>query len=92
MVMLELANFPLNGNIGMRTTTEDPFWAFLAGQGRNIARLVLSFKIGVKFGKGDLREASKAKLLEVVLELKVLRMENNGYNMMCWRVVMDGEG
>ena len=36
--------------------------------------------VRVKVGKGDLREASKAKLLEVGLELKVLRMENNAVN------------
>jgi hypothetical protein len=33
--------------------------------------------VRVKVGKGDLREASKAKLLEVGLELKVLRMDQN---------------
>jgi len=34
----------------------------------------------LKGGGGGLREASKEKLLEVRLELKVLRMENNGWN------------
>jgi len=92
MVMLELANTPLNGNGGMRATTEDPLWAFLAGPGRDLARLVLYFKLGVKVGKGNLGEASKAKLLEVGLELKMLRMENNRWNMGHRGVVVDEEG
>ena len=93
MGMLELANSPLNGNVGMQATIEDPIWAFLAGPGRDFAKLVLSFNLGVKVGKGGLREASKAKLLEVGLELKVLRMENNGLggNMGHWGVIVDDE-
>jgi len=73
MVMLELANTPLDGNVEMRSTTEDPLWAFLLGPGRDMAKLIVSFELGVKVGKGDLREASKEKLLEVGLELKVLK-------------------
>ena len=92
MVMLELANTPLNGNVGMRASTEDPIWDFVAGPGRDMANLILFFKLGVKVGKGDLREASKAKLLEVGLELKVLRMEDNRNNMRHWRAVVDSEG
>jgi len=72
MVMLELANTPLDGNTGMRASTEDPMRAFVAGPGRNMAKLNLSFKLGVKVGKGDLREVSKEELLEVGLELKAL--------------------
>jgi len=71
--MLELANTPLDGYVEMRATTEDPLWAFLLGTGRDLAKPVLSFKLGVKVGKGDLRKTSKAKLLEVGLELKVLK-------------------
>ena len=66
--MLELANTPLDGNDengGIRATTEDPLWAFIAGPASNLARLVLSFKLGVKVGRDDLRETSKAKLLEL---------------------------
>jgi len=109
MVILELANTLLRGNVvltcmirlcntpitcsRMRATTDDPVWAFLAGPGRDLAKLVLSFKLGVKVGKGDLREASKEKLLEVGFELKVLRMENNGYcNAIHWGVIVDGVG
>ena len=55
MVMLELANTPLNGNVGMRSSTEDPIWDFVAGPGRDMANLILFFKLGVKVGKGDLR-------------------------------------
>jgi len=52
-----------------------------------MAKLILSFKLGVKVGKGDLREAKKAKLFEVG------RMEHNGLgNMQHWRVVVDEEG
>ena len=89
MGMLELANTPLNGNVGMRATTEDPIWAFVARQGRDMAKLILSFACGVMVGKGDL---SKAKLLEVGLELKALSMENNGENMRHWRAIVDDGG
>ena len=72
--------------------TEDPTWAFVVGPGRDMAKLIVSFKLGVKVGKGDLREASKEKLLEVGLELKVLRMENNGCaNMRHWGTIVDNE-
>jgi len=78
----------------MRATTEDPIWAFVAGLGRDMAKLVLSFACEVKVGKGHLREASKAKLSEVGLELKVLRIENNcwGGNVEHWGVIVDDEG
>jgi hypothetical protein len=36
-----------------------------------------------------LREASKEKLLEVGLELKVLRMDSNEHNMVHWEMVVD---
>jgi len=94
--MFELANTPLPGNIGMRASTEDPIWVFVAGPGRDKANLILPFKLGVKIVNGDSREASKAKLLEVGLELglelKAIRMENNRWNMGHWGVVVDEEG
>jgi len=79
MAMLELANTPLNGNKEMRVSVRkerDSFMylndriimTFLVGHGRDMAELILSFKLGVKVEKGDLREANKAKLLEVALE------------------------
>ena len=47
----------------------------------------------MKDGKGDFREASKAKLLELRLELEVLRMENNRWSTMeVFGVVVDKEG
>jgi hypothetical protein len=51
MGIFELANTPLNGNVGMWATTDDPQWAFLAGPGRDLAKLILSFKLGAKVGK-----------------------------------------
>jgi len=39
-----------------------------------------------------LREASKEKLLEVGLELKVLRMDSNEHNMVHWEMVVDEKG
>lgn len=80
MGMFKLANTLLCWNLGMRAMTKDPIWAFLERRGRNLATLGLSFKLGVKVGKGELREAQKAKLLEAGLELKVLRMEDNKNN------------
>ena len=59
---------------------------------RDLTKLVLSFKYGVKVRKDEFREASKAKLLEVGLELKVLRAENSEHNMKHWRVIVDTEG
>ena len=43
-------------------------------------------------GKGDFREASKAKLLKVGLELKMLRMDSNENNTRHWGVVVDDKG
>jgi len=90
-IMLELANTPFFGNIGMRALIEDPTWAFVTGPGRDMAKFILSFACRVKVGKGDLRKESKAKLLEVGLELKVLRMEADGHHMEHWGLgVCDG--
>jgi len=92
MVMIKLCNTPITRS-RMRASTNDPLWAFMARSGRDLAKHILSFRLGVKVGKGDLREASKEKLLEVGLELKVLRMENNGWsNMGCYGAVVDEEG
>ena len=76
----------------MRASTEDSMWAFVAGPRRDMAKLILSLACGVKVGKGDLREASKEKLLEVGLELRVLRADSNKYNMRHWGVIVDKEG
>jgi len=71
MSLLQLANTPLNGNfVGMRATTDDPLWEFLAGRGRDISELESSFKFGAKRGEGDLRGASKKKLLKLGLEVR----------------------
>jgi len=56
-----------------------------------MAKLILSFTCGMKVGKGDLRELSNVKLLEVGLVLKVLRMENNYRKMEHWRIVVNEE-
>jgi len=62
------------------------------GPGRDLAEHVLSYIFGEKRGKGDLRDATQAKLLEVALELKVLRKENNRDNYTFWGVMVDKEG
>ena len=92
MGMLESANTPLRGNEGMRASTEDPIWAFVAETRRDIAKIILSFACWAKMGKSDLREASISKLLEVALELKVLRMDVNDYNVGFWGVIIDNQG
>ena len=89
--MIRLCKTPITCS-RMRASTDDPLWAFVAGPRRDVAKLIISFKLGVKVGKGDLREASKAKLLKVGLELKELKMENNGSNMVIWGLIVDGEG
>ena len=57
------------------------------------ARHCEAYSLSHALGDGwedDLREASKAKLLEVGLELNVLRVENNGFgNMQHWHIVVD---
>jgi len=79
--------------IGMRASTDDAHWAFLLGRGRDLAEIVFAFKFVEKRENGDLREARKAKLLEVGLELKVLRLENNGWdNLGHWGVIVDDQG
>jgi len=78
--MLELCN---RGSL--RAPTDDPLWAFLEGQASEITELISPFAYGIKVGKGDLRRASKEKLLEVGLELKALRMAfNNKNNFGAW--------
>jgi hypothetical protein len=47
---------------------------------------------GRRGGEGDLRSATKAELLTVGLELKVLREENNEWNQRCWGVKVDEDG
>ena len=51
MGMLELPNTPLCGNVRMRASTEDPIWVFVAGSGRDIAKLILSHTLWVMVGK-----------------------------------------
>jgi len=80
-------------DLPMRASTAVRVMNFLISAGDDITRHILSFSFGVKVGKGDLRELSKEKLLEVGLETKVLRMENNGWgNKQFWGVAVDGEG
>ena len=61
MVLLEFCNCH-DSSGSLRTSTEDPLVAFIAGCGRDLAGLVLPFKFGEKGWKGGLREASKEKL------------------------------
>jgi len=89
MCMLELCNGQdISGS--MRLSMDDPFLAFFGGCERDLSNFVLFFKFGAKRGKGDLRKASKTKLLEVGLELKALRSENNTWmNPEYWGVTVD---
>ena len=84
IVLLKLASPPPpDSTIPPRATTSDPIMEFLAEKGcgeKGFAHHLLSFCpqfCGEKRGKGDLRGATKAELLAVGLELKVLRKENN---------------
>ena len=88
--MIRLCNTPITCS-RMRASTDDLIWAFVAGPGRDMAELILSFTLGVKVGKGVLREASKEKLLEVGLELRAIRMDSNDYNAGFWGAVVDDE-
>lgn len=90
MCMFELCNCrDISGSIS--ASTDDPIWAFIVGLGDDITELVFSFKFRAKRGKGDLRGASKAKLLEVVLEMG-LHTRFNKENMECWGVIVDCMG
>jgi hypothetical protein len=80
MVMLELCDRQRSSG-SMRPWTYDPLWPFVVGPGRDVAKLIMCFRVGEGEGRGGLREASKTKLLEVGFELKVLGMGNNGGNM-----------
>ena len=72
----------------------DPFMKFLVekSDGTGIVRGVLSFLQGETRGKSDLRGATKAELLSVGLELKVLRKENNTCNQEFWGVRVHANG
>jgi hypothetical protein len=75
-----------------RAKPNDPVAKFLAECGEEgIVRSILSF-FGETRGKGDLRGATKAELLGVGLELKVLREENNTKNQEYWGVEVDHNG
>jgi len=95
MILLEFMSLEVhfyNRGLCKRASSDDPVMTFLGGPRRDLAKCLLSTKLGEKGGKCDLREASKEKLLEVGLELKVLRIENNVMNMRQWGVVVDDEG
>jgi len=91
MSLLELCN-RRDETGSVRASTEDPWLGFLAGPARDLAKHVLSFKLGEKRGKGDMERANKAKLLEVGLEMGVLNWELNWKNMEYWGVIVDAEG
>jgi len=76
----------------MRATTNDPVMRFLAGSGGgDIANVIFSFVNPMMRGRGDLREASKASLLLLGLELKVLDRYDNGFNQTYWGAIIDDE-
>ena len=77
-----------------RAKPNDPISKFLVECGEEgIVRSILSF-FGETRGKGDddLRGATKAELLEVGLELKVLRKESNINNQTYWGVQVHANG
>ena len=99
IILLKLANPPPpNSTIPARATTSDAIMNFLAEKGCGeigFAHHLLSFNPQFqleKRGKGDLRRATKAELLAVGLELKVLREENNEENQQYWGVEVDDDG
>ena len=59
--------------------------------GRGINRHILSF-LGERRGYGDLREATKERLLEVALECKCLRADENAQNESFCDVTVDSNG
>ncbi|GMH53898.1 hypothetical protein TrRE_jg960, partial [Triparma retinervis] len=75
-----------------RAKPNDPIAKFLVECGEEgIVRTILSF-FGETRGKGDLRGATKAELLAVGLDLKVLRKENNADNSRHWGVRVHANG
>ena len=77
-----------------RAEPNDPISKFLVEKcmgDTGIGRHILSF-FGETRGKGDLRGATKAELLAVGLELKVLRNENNDRNQEHWGIKVDDNG
>jgi hypothetical protein len=99
IVLLKLANPPPpESTIPARATTSDPIMNFLAEKGCGeigFAHHLLSFCPQFqleKRGKGDLRGATKAELLAVGLELKVLRKEHNDRNQDHWGVRLHANG
>jgi hypothetical protein len=77
-----------------RAEPNDPISKFLVEKcmgDTGIGRHILSF-FGETRGKGDLRGATKAELLAVGLELKVLREEANHWNQHHWGVWVDDNG
>ena len=71
-----------------------PVMKFLVGCGEEgILRNVLCFCLGETWGgRGHLRSESKGRLLDVALELKALKEENNYENEKYWGVRVDENG
>jgi hypothetical protein len=77
-----------------RAEPNDPISKFLVEKcmgDTGIGRHILSF-FGETRGKGDLRGATKAELLAVGLELKVLRKKKNGMNQEYWGAKVHANG
>jgi len=91
MLCLKLVSTP-SGEGNFRATTEDPIMDFLIEAGPDVARYILSFALGEKRGKGDLRKATREELKDVVLETKALVLSQNEVNHTVWDVYVDRSG
>jgi hypothetical protein len=98
LALLKLCNKEEDDDTPARASTSDPIMKFLVEKGCGkvgFAAHFLKFLPQFHFkkrGKGDLSGATKAELLDVGLELKVLRKENNDENQNHWGIRVDENG
>ena len=89
--MLKLCNYHIDKKTEVvRATPHDRLAHFLLDN-EDLASHILSF-FGMKWGEKDLRNASKERFLELGLEKKVLRKENNVEHAEFWGVKVADDG
>eukprot|EP00520_Triparma_pacifica_P004670 CAMPEP_0118641424 /NCGR_PEP_ID=MMETSP0785-20121206/5275_1 /TAXON_ID=91992 /ORGANISM="Bolidomonas pacifica, Strain CCMP 1866" /LENGTH=258 /DNA_ID=CAMNT_0006532869 /DNA_START=141 /DNA_END=914 /DNA_ORIENTATION=- len=79
MALLDLCN-KLNTEQLPRATTTDPAMGLLLRLGSDLSMHILSFALGEKRGKGDLREATISTLKDAALDARTLKLCNNCLN------------
>ena len=92
-LMFKLSNWHMNkGTVVVSCEPVDQVSKFMfKHKNAGVASHILSL-LGEKRGYGDLRDATKERLLEVALELRLLLKESNCSYRWLWDIEVDEEG